>query len=541
MKKIILKMIQKNILLFIVICIFMLLSNFIGYAIPYLFKLFADKLAACSFTEIIVYIGLLLFTGFVSYISLILSDKFFFIYSEKFAFSLRDDILKKIYFSSFELFNKTDLNVFLRIVVSDSEEIKTAFSTMIFVLISIIFDTAILIFFMLKLEWKLSLACIIWNFLFFILTNKFSKNIQTSQKEERSEYGAVISLYKDFIQDHVDFRFFSQLSIFQNHMLPIKQAYIKKSMKAKMASSYYNYLPKIGQFFLFSLILLYGFYQAKQGILDITSLLAIFMYTGYFNPIFMKIFHIKSVYLKFKGIFAPIKSILDQKEYDENCEIVSTIDKIENISVSALSVDYGKKNIIHNLSGTFNTNTIYFIQGESGSGKSTFIKALLNLVPYSGTVLYNNTDSKNIGLINIYKQTGYLQQDVYVLNDSISNNISFYDMGISKDKIDALLETVKMPSIKDSSFNLGSQGSEKISGGEKKRLALARLLSVIENKNIVVFDETFTNIEIELKKELISLILPLCKNKIIFVISHEPDVLGFFNTGEIHCEKFKIR
>lgn len=77
MKKIILKMIQKNILLFIVICIFMLLSNFIGYAIPYLFKLFADKLAECSFTEIIVYIGLLLFTGFVSYISLILSDKFF--------------------------------------------------------------------------------------------------------------------------------------------------------------------------------------------------------------------------------------------------------------------------------------------------------------------------------------------------------------------------------------------------------------------------------------------------------------------------------
>lgn len=192
------------------------------------------------------------------------------------------------------------------------------------------------------------------------------------------------------------------------------------------------------------------------------------------------------------------------------------------------------------MSGTFKTNTIYFIQGESGTGKSTFIKALLNLEPYSGTVLYNNTDSENIGLINIYKQTGYLQQDVYVLNDSISNNISFYDMGISKDKIDALLETVKMPSIKDSSFNLGSQGSEKISGGEKKRLALARLLSVIENKNIVIFDETFTNIEIELKKELILLILPLCKNKIIFVISHEPDVFGFFNTGEIPCEKFKI-
>lgn len=67
------------------------------------------------------------------------------------------------------------------------------------------------------------------------------------------------------------------------------------------------------------------------------------MYTGYFNPIFMKIFHIKSVYLKFKGIFAPIKSILDQKEYDENCKIVSAMDKIENISVSSLFVDYGKK------------------------------------------------------------------------------------------------------------------------------------------------------------------------------------------------------
>lgn len=193
------------------------------------------------------------------------------------------------------------------------------------------------------------------------------------------------------------------------------------------------------------------------------------------------------------------------------------------------------------MSGTFKTNSIYFIQGKSGTGKSTFIKALLNLLPYSGTVLYNNIDSKNIGLINIYKQTGYLQQVVYVLNDSILNNISFYDTEISKDKIDALLETVKMPSIKDSTFNLGSQGSEKISGGEKKRLALARLLSVIQNKNIVVFDETFTNIEAELKKELISLILPLCKNKIIFVISHEYDVFGFFNTGVMPCEKFKIK
>lgn len=321
-----------------------------------------------------------------------------------------------------------------RIVVSDSEEIKQAFTTMIFSIITIVFNAFVLIFFMLKLEWKLSLACIAWNVLFFLLTMNFSKNIQRRQVDEREEYGTMISLYKDFIQGHTDFRFFSDYHLFQEHLKPFKD--VDLAMPAEQSS-----------------------------------------------------------------------------------------ETIESITVSNLSVKYGDKIILDNINEEFKSNKVYCIKGKSGAGKSTFIKALLNLLPYSGTVLYNGIDSKTIPLSEVYKQTGYVQQDVYILNDSIYNNIAFYNKEFNEDEIDDVLAELSLSKLcEQKQIVLGTQGNEKISGGEKKRIALVRLLLAIKNKSIIIFDETFTNIEESLKQTLVKIILPHCANKIVFIISHDENL-----------------
>lgn len=521
----------------------MLISNFISHSIPYLFKLLVDNIGNSSIVTASLYILLVVATGFLSYISLILADRFFFFYSEQFAMDLRKRIIRKLYDSKYSIFNKVNIDTLMRMIVSDAEEMKSKFITFVFSIISIVFNIFSLSFFMLTLDWKLALVCISWNVLFFIFTQNFSKNIQKKKEEERSEYSSIVTLHKDAVQGHHEFRFFSSFQFFQDHLKSFKEKYISKAVKSKLSLSYYNYLPRIGQFLLLAIILTYGFFQARAENFEVSTLLAIFMYTGYFNPILMRIFHIKANYSGIEGIYKPIKDFLEDNSDNGKILDLKTIKKgaIKKIIVQNLSVSFGEDKIIQDLNYQFYKDKIYFIKGKSGAGKSTFIKALLNLIPFKGKVIYNETDIQELPLSYIYEKTGYVQQDVHLLNDKIDNNISLYHPSVTQEEVEKVLGDLKLSYLINSAENtLGTQGSEKVSGGEKKRIGIARLLTRINDKDIIVFDETFSNMDGELKHILIREMENSFKNKIIFVITHEEDTIKLFKDSFMAYETVEL-
>jgi ABC-type multidrug transport system fused ATPase/permease subunit len=196
------------------------------------------------------------------------------------------------------------------------------------------------------------------------------------------------------------------------------------------------------------------------------------------------------------------------------------------IQIIDLSFGYAKPNIslvLNELNLTINKSEKIGIVGGSGSGKSTLVALLMGLYPlYKGTI---RSDGLNIleNLKDWQKNIGYVPQDIFLLDDSIKNNICF---GIPKNEInlDKLQKAINDSQLLDFINNLekgvetkvGERGVQ-ISGGQRQRIGIARAL--YNNPNILILDEATSALDNKTEKELIDSVRDL-KDKTVIMIAH---------------------
>jgi ABC-type multidrug transport system fused ATPase/permease subunit len=185
--------------------------------------------------------------------------------------------------------------------------------------------------------------------------------------------------------------------------------------------------------------------------------------------------------------------------------------------------------ILKNINLKINKLDVIGIIGESGAGKSTLIDIILGInTPTNGKIIYNNNDIvKN--LYQWHKQIGYIQQSVFLIDDSLLKNIAF---GVNDDLIDldkvnyALNQSQLFDFVKSLPYGLNTIVGERgvrISGGQKQRIGIARAL--YNNPSILVFDEATSNLDINTENAIMSSISLLSQTKTIIIIAHRKSAL----------------
>ena len=215
----------------------------------------------------------------------------------------------------------------------------------------------------------------------------------------------------------------------------------------------------------------------------------------------------------------------------------------DRISLKNLSFSYGKDGLtLDNINIEIKKSEMVGFIGPSGGGKTTLVDLILRLFkPGSGEILI---DGKNINSINLKSwrsNVGYVPQDIFLINDTIENNIKFYDDSISKGVV---TEAAKMANIYDfietlpKKFhtNIGERGI-KLSGGQRQRIALARTLA--RKPEILILDEATSLLDNE-SETLIQKSIENLKQKItIIIIAHRlstiinSDTLFVLENGKI--------
>ena len=199
------------------------------------------------------------------------------------------------------------------------------------------------------------------------------------------------------------------------------------------------------------------------------------------------------------------------------------IDSISTISLENVSFHYEDTNLntLSNINMNLNKGLIAVI-GDSGCGKSTLAKILTKQIQtYSGHILIDGKELKDINIYDFRKHTCYVALDTYLLHLSISDAFHFYNPNLSDEEMLSLLEMV---SLKERILDSGGlsyipkEGASDLSGGEKQRLVLSYYLS--SKKDFYVFDETTSNIDKESEEIILSTIKDLSKDHIVLFISH---------------------
>jgi ATP-binding cassette, subfamily B, bacterial PglK len=199
--------------------------------------------------------------------------------------------------------------------------------------------------------------------------------------------------------------------------------------------------------------------------------------------------------------------------------------KLKNIN---FSYKKNKKRVIRDFNLFIKKNTVTGIFGYSGSGKTTLVNLITGLLkPTSGKILLDN---KNISdFIHSYQNIiSYLSQDIFLMDDTILNNITFgekLDLK-KKKKLESCLKKVGLDKIlkqKNGLYTNISEGGINLSGGQKQRVVIAR--SLYNDKELLILDEATSSLDKKSEQEILDLIYSLKKIKTIIIISHDLKLL----------------
>ena len=201
---------------------------------------------------------------------------------------------------------------------------------------------------------------------------------------------------------------------------------------------------------------------------------------------------------------------------DKNIDDTSLV--LKNVS---FSYD-GKREVLKDVSISLPKNNLVAIVGKSGCGKSTIVSLLLGSYhPQKGEVLVGDENIINVKRDDYYSHIALVSYNTYIFNQSVRENFQMAKANISDKEIEEALEKVNLNNFILNEFGLDKkilESASNLSGGQKQRLALA--INLVSDKDIYIFDEATSNIDIESEKIIMDNIYSLAKSKTILVISH---------------------
>ncbi|WP_051521849.1 ABC transporter ATP-binding protein [Mycoplasma leonicaptivi] len=204
-----------------------------------------------------------------------------------------------------------------------------------------------------------------------------------------------------------------------------------------------------------------------------------------------------------------LQNIVTYKEYIKEflnakpLEISNTKLNIKRIKIKNLSFKYNEKYILNNFNFCFEAGKKYALKGASGSGKSTLIKILLKQIEnYEGNIFVNDLNLKEINTQDLINSLTFLDNSENLFNDTVYNNITLWDM-TSDENIKDILQKSDLLDIKP---ELLINEENSLSTGQKQKINIAR--HFYRNKNILITDEAFSNIDIKSAEKILQNINP---------------------------------
>lgn len=195
----------------------------------------------------------------------------------------------------------------------------------------------------------------------------------------------------------------------------------------------------------------------------------------------------------------------------------------KEINLENVTFSYdGKRDVLKNVNMTFPEQGMTAIVGESGCGKSTVVNMLVGAFrPQKGDVTVGGKQLEKLSRENWYSHLSAVSYNTYIFNESVRDNFKMAKENVSDEEIFAALEKVNLKAFIEENGGLDkviTEDANNISGGQKQRLALA--IALVSDKDIYVFDEATSNIDIDSEAIIMKNIKAISEEKSVIVISH---------------------
>ena len=222
-----------------------------------------------------------------------------------------------------------------------------------------------------------------------------------------------------------------------------------------------------------------------------------------------------------KALVTKVAEALEENVRDEGLECKNEL--TSGIKVEKLTFGYEEgKTVLNNVSFKFDAGKSYAIVGASGSGKSTLLNLLMaSSDTYSGSILYDGSELRGINSESLYEMVSVVQQNVFIFNASIRDNITMFS-DFPREAVDRAIELSglsKLIAERGEDYLCGENGSG-LSGGEKQRISIAR--SLLKKSKVLIVDEATAALDAQTAFQVSNAILDL-NDLTRIVVTHSLD------------------
>lgn len=359
--------------------------------------------------------------------------------------------------------------------------------------------------------------------IFTLYSTGWASHFQILSNEQRSNTNAnIVDSLLNFVSvKHFNNKEYEILKC--DHHLKLREKFLIQSLSSME-------FVRIGQSLIIGIgIVIFTYMAGRQALLNVYDASDFVLINGYILQFVAPLSHMGAIARNIRrGLneLADIMEIYNTKpvtsQYkDKNVE---SLEQFESIAFKNVSFGYTPSRfVLKDVSFHLEAGKTIGIVGATGSGKSTISNLLFNFYDVnSGKILINNKDIQSLKTENLYKHLGIVPQDISLFNTTIYENILFARPNASKEEVEAAIELVELNSflrkLPDHYETIVGERGLRLSGGEKQRIAIARVL--LKRPSLYIFDEATSSLDLFTENIIMKNIDSVIKMSTSIIIAH---------------------
>lgn len=381
------------------------------------------------------------------------------------------------------------------------------------------------------LNWKLALLSLLPIPLLILSAMFFTERVHGYYHHIRKHAADLNAYLQDALSGIRETMGFNRQAYEQQRFGAISRQYSDSNLRAMCLWSIYSpgmiFVGSLGSL----LILWYGAGEVMNGVLTVGELVMFLSYLALFYVPINQIHAVNHMLQHALAASERVFEILDQRpEVADRPGAVLPSRRPEGaVRFDGVSFHYRPDvPILREVSLDVKPGERLALVGPSGAGKSTMLKLLMRFYDVrGGAVLIDGHDIRNLPLAFLRGQIGLVQQEPFLFNGTVRDNIAYGDLAAGQERIEDVARAARahefialLPEGYDTW--IGERGV-KLSVGQKQRVSIARVL--LKDPPIVIFDEATSNIDTETEVKIREALAVLTRGRTTFIIAHRLSTL----------------
>lgn len=449
--------------------------------------------------------------------------------SEGILFDLREQLFGRLLKQSVGFFINSRSGDLLSRIDNDVAGVEDVISDTVFGLITSVIVLATTLGLMISLDWRLTAAAIIILPAFLYPSRRIGQLTYRARKltqEKLAEMSVYMQevlgisgllLVKAFTKERQEAVRFRDLNV------GLKQLKVRQAMIGRGFQALLNLLSTLGP----ALLLLFGGYLVLTGRTTVGTVVSVVTILA--GRLAGSAGNLANTHVNVTGSLALFQRIFQYM--DLPMEVDERVDAIEMPSVRGAVAFEGvsfaypmtRKPALADVSFNVEPGQLVALVGPSGAGKTTVTYLLARFYdPTSGTVRIDGCDLRDVRLEALSQNFGIVFQDTFLFHSSVRENLLYARPDATQDKVVAAARAAHIhdfiESLPDGYDTIVGERGHRLSGGEKQRIAIARV--ILKNPRIVILDEATSNLDTVSEQMIQAALRPLFAGRTSFVIAH---------------------